>query len=205
MTKKLDVEYSSVVKLEEDIFYAGVNDHSTDLFEGMYNVPDGISYNSYVIKDEKIAVLDTVDANFCDEWLGNIKKILGKAQPDYLVIHHMEPDHSANILAFLKEYPSVQLVGNAKTFVMIKEYFGFDVKNCVKVEDGGLLRLGRHTLKFVFAPLVHWPEVMVSYDEFAKILFSADAFGTFGALDRDVPWDDEARRYYIGIVGKYGV
>lgn len=192
-------------KVENDIFYAGVNDHSIDLFEGMYKVPDGISYNSYVIVDEKIAVLDTADAHFGKEWLYNVREALGGRQPDYLVIHHMEPDHSANIQNFLKEYPNVQVVGNTKTFTMIKEYFGFDVNNSYKVEEGSILNLGRHSLRFVMAPLVHWPEVMVSYDELSGIVFSADAFGKFGALDVNQPWDDEARRYYIGIVGKYGV
>lgn len=192
-------------KVENDIFYAGVNDHSIDLFEGMYKVPDGVSYNSYVIVDEKIAVLDTADAHFGKEWLYNVREALGGRQPDYLVIHHMEPDHSANIQNFLKEYPNVQVVGNTKTFTMIKEYFGFDVNNSYRVEEGSILNLGRHSLRFVMAPLVHWPEVMVSYDELSGIVFSADAFGKFGALDVNQPWDDEARRYYIGIVGKYGV
>lgn len=192
-------------KVENDIFYAGVNDHSIDLFEGMYKVPDGVSYNSYVIVDEKIAVLDTADAHFGKEWLYNVREALGGRQPDYLVIHHMEPDHSANIQNFLKEYPNVQVVGNTKTFTMIKEYFGFDVNNSYKVEEGSILNLGRHSLRFVMAPLVHWPEVMVSYDELSGIVFSADAFGKFGALDVNQLWDDEARRYYIGIVGKYGV
>ncbi len=191
--------------VEKDIYYVGVNDHSVDLFEGMYKVPDGMSYNSYIIKDEKVAVLDTVDAAFGKEWMTNVKAVLGDSQPAYLVVHHMEPDHSANILAFIKEYPSVQVVGNAKTFTMIKEYFGFEVKNALTVGEGSILSLGRHSLRFVMAPLVHWPEVMFSYDETDKILFSADAFGKFGALDVQQPWDDEARRYYIGIVGKYGV
>ena len=191
--------------VEKDIYYVGVNDHAVDLFEGMYKVPDGMSYNSYIIKDEKVAVLDTVDAAFGKEWMTNVKAVLGDSQPAYLVVHHMEPDHSANILAFIKEYPSVQVVGNAKTFTMIKEYFGFEVKNALTVGEGSILSLGRHSLRFVMAPLVHWPEVMFSYDETDKILFSADAFGKFGALDVQQPWDDEARRYYIGIVGKYGV
>ena len=191
--------------VEKDIYYVGVNDHAVDLFEGMYKVPDGMSYNSYIIKDEKVAVLDTVDAAFGKEWMTNVKAVLGDSQPAYLVVHHMEPAHSANILAFIKEYPSVQVVGNAKTFTMIKEYFGFEVKNALTVGEGSILSLGRHSLRFVMAPLVHWPEVMFSYDETDKILFSADAFGKFGALDVQQPWDDEARRYYIGIVGKYGV
>ena len=191
--------------VEKDIYYVGVNDHAVDLFEGMYKVPDGMSYNSYIIKDEKVAVLDTVDAAFGKEWMTNVKAVLGDSQPAYLVVHHMEPDHSAKILAFIKEYPSVQVVGNAKTFTMIKEYFGFEVKNALTVGEGSILSLGRHSLRFIMAPLVHWPEVMFSYDETDKILFSADAFGKFGALDVQQPWDDEARRYYIGIVGKYGV
>lgn len=192
-------------KIDEGIFYVGVNDHSIDLFEGMYKVPAGMSYNSYVIVDEKIAVLDTADAHFGDEWLANVREVLGDRQPNYLVIHHMEPDHSANIQNFLKVYPNVQVVGNAKTFTMIKEYFGFDVNNAVTVGEGSVISLGKHSLRFVMAPLVHWPEVMVSLDEASGALFSADAFGKFGALDVDQPWDDEARRYYIGIVGKYGV
>ncbi len=191
--------------VEKDVFYVGVNDHSVDLFEGMYCVPDGISYNSYVIADEKVAVLDTVDAAFGAEWLENIRKALGGRQPDYLVVHHMEPDHSANIFAFLKEYPSARVVGNAKTFTMIKEYFGKEPENKLAVSEGETLSLGRHTLRFITAPLVHWPEVMFSFDEADGILFSADAFGRFGALDVPAPWDEEARRYYIGIVGKYGV
>lgn len=191
-------------KVENNIYCIGINDHSIDLFEGMYKVPDGISYNSYVILDEKVAVLDTADAHFGEQWLNDVKEVLGGRQPDYLVIHHMEPDHSANIQNFLKVYPNVQVVGNAKTFVMIKEYFGFDVNNTVKVDEGSVLKLGKHSLRFVMAPLVHWPEVMVSYDEHSKVVFSADGFGKFGALDVDQPWDDEARRYYIGIVGKYG-
>ena len=192
-------------KIDEGIFYVGVNDHSIDLFEGMYKVPAGMSYNSYVIVDEKIAVLDTADAHFGDEWLANVREVLGDRQPTYLVIHHMEPDHSANIQNFLKVYPNVQVVGNAKTFTMIKEYFGFDVNNAVTVGEGSVISLGKHSLRFVMAPLVHWPEVMVSLDEASGALFSSDAFGKFGALDIDQPWDDEARRYYIGIVGKYGV
>ena len=191
-------------KVENDIYCIGIIDHSIDLFEGMYKVPDGISYNSYVILDEKVAVLDTADAHFGEQWLNEVKEVLGGRQPDYLVIHHMEPDHSANIQKFLKAYPNVRVVGNAKTFVMIKEYFGFEVKNSCKVDEGSVLKLGKHSLRFVMAPLVHWPEVMVSYDEHSKVVFSADGFGKFGALDVDQPWDDEARRYYIGIVGKYG-
>ena len=194
-----------MLNIADGIFYVGVNDHAIDLFEGMYKVPNGVSYNSYVIADEKVAVLDTVDAHYGDEWLKNVKEALGSREPDYLVVHHMEPDHSANIQKFIKEYPNVRIVGNAKTFVMIKEYFGFEVKNACKVEEGSVISLGKHSLRFVMAPLVHWPEVMVSYDEYVKTVFSADGFGKFGALDADEPWDDEARRYYIGIVGKYGV
>ena len=191
--------------IEKNIYYVGVNDHAVDLFEGMYKVPDGISYNSYVIVDEKVAVLDTVDAAYGDQWLKNVREALGGRQPDYLVIHHMEPDHSANIQNFLKIYPDVQVVGNVKTFTMIGEYFGADVKNKLTVGEGSVLELGRHSLKFVTAPMVHWPEVMISYDELTGTAFTADAFGRFGALDVDMPWEEEARRYYIGIVGKYGV
>ena len=191
--------------IEKNIYYVGVNDHAVDLFEGMYKVPDGISYNSYVIVDEKVAVLDTVDAAYGDKWLKNVREVLGGRQPDYLVIHHMEPDHSANIQNFLKIYPDVQLVGNVKTFTMIGEYFGIDVKNKLTVGEGSVLELGRHSLKFVTAPMVHWPEVMISYEGLTGTAFTADAFGRFGALDVDMPWEEEARRYYIGIVGKYGV
>ena len=191
--------------IEKNIYYVGVNDHAVDLFEGMYKVPDGISYNSYVIVDEKVAVLDTVDAAYGDQWLKNVREALGGRQPDYLVIHHMEPDHSANIQNFLKIYPDVQVVGNVKTFTMIGEYFGVDVKNKLTVGEGSVLELGRHSLKFVTAPMVHWPEVMISYEELTGTAFTADAFGRFGALDVDMPWEEEARRYYIGIVGKYGV
>ena len=191
--------------IEKNIYYVGVNDHAVDLFEGMYKVPDGISYNSYVIVDEKVAVLDTVDAAYGDQWLKNVREVLGGRQPDYLVIHHMEPDHSANIQNFLKIYPDVQVVGNVKTFTMIGEYFGIDVKNKLTVGEGSVLELGRHSLKFVTAPMVHWPEVMISYEGLTGTAFTADAFGRFGALDVDMPWEEEARRYYIGIVGKYGV
>lgn len=188
----------------------GVNDRKVDLFEGMYVVPNGVSYNSYVILDEKIAVLDTVDAHFGDEWLANLEKTLGDKTPDYLVVLHMEPDHSANIARFARAYPSAKIVGNVKTFAMMSAYFGaeFDKLTAGRkhtVAEGDTLSLGEHKLTFVFAPMVHWPEVMVAYDGFDKALYSADAFGKFGALDCDEPWDDEARRYYIGIVGKYGV
>lgn len=189
----------------KDTHYVGVNDHTTDLFEGIYRVPQGVSYNSYVITDDKIAVMDAVDEHFGDEWIANIKAVLGDRQPDYIIIQHMEPDHSANALRFAEEYPSVRIVGNAKTFVMLSEYFGTDFADRrVVVGDGDVLSLGRHELHFVFAPMVHWPEVMVTYDALTNTVFSADGFGKFGALDVEQPWDDEARRYYIGIVGKYG-
>lgn len=195
-----------MVKVTENILYVGVNDHVTDLFEGMYKVPNGVSYNSYVIKDEKIAVMDTVDKNFGKEWLENVEKALDGKAPDYLVVLHMEPDHSANILTLTEKYPQMKIVGNSKTFVLIQEYFGKDFsERRVEVKDSDELPLGKHTLKFVFAPMVHWPEVMFAYEPTEKILFSADAFGKFGALDVEEDWVDEARRYYIGIVGKYGV
>lgn len=190
--------------LNGDIYQIGVTDRQVDLFEGMYSVPDGVTYNSYLVKDEKIAVLDSVDGNFGKEWLENAEKVLCGAQPDYLVVQHMEPDHSASIGQFVKKYPAVKVVGNDKTFVMLGEYFGEGFpENRVVVADGDELALGKHTLKFVFAPMVHWPEVMFSYDKYAKTLFSADAFGKFGAGGGE--WLSEARRYYIGIVGKYGV
>ena len=195
-------------KITNDIIYVGVNDHNIDLFEGQYVVPNGIAYNSYVIKDEKIAIMDTVDKNFIHEWLDNISEALDGKNPDYLVIQHMEPDHSANILNFLKVYPNCTLVGNAKIFKMMVQFFGKEIEkyleNKVVVNDMGTLSLGKHTLTFVFAPMVHWPEVMVTYDSYDKVLFSADGFGKFGALDVEEDWVDEARRYYIGIVGKYG-
>lgn len=195
-------------KITNDIIYVGVNDHNIDLFEGQYVVPNGIAYNSYVIKDEKIAIMDTVDKNFIHEWLDNISEALDGKNPDYLVIQHMEPDHSANILNFLKVYPNCTLVGNAKIFKMMNQFFGKEIEkyleNKVVVNDMDTLSLGKHTLTFVFAPMVHWPEVMVTYDSYDKVLFSADGFGKFGALDVEEDWVDEARRYYIGIVGKYG-
>ena len=191
-------------KVTNDIFYVGVNDHQIDLFEGQYIVPNGMAYNSYVIKDELICVMDTVDAHFTDEWLKNIKEVLGKEKPTYLVVQHMEPDHSANIINFLKEYPNTFVVGNSKTFKMMEQFFHEEIKHKLVVEDGNSLNLGKHTLTFVFAPMVHWPEVMVTYDSFDKVLFSADGFGKFGALDVEEDWACEARRYYIGIVGKYG-
>lgn len=189
----------------EDIRYVGVNDHEIDLFEGQYAVPQGMAYNSYVILDEKIAVMDTVDARFGAQWLENIATVIGRREPSYLVVQHMEPDHSANIRRFLERYPGAALVGNAKTFVMLDQFFPeLPRATRLTVKDGEELCLGAHTLRFLFAPMVHWPEVMVTYDEKDRALFSADGFGKFGALDVDAPWDDEARRYYIGIVGKYG-
>lgn len=189
----------------KDIFYVGVNDHSIDLFEGQYTVPNGMAYNSYLIVDEKIAVTDTVDAAFCKEWLNNISETLNGRNPDYLIVQHMEPDHSANIINFIEKYPETTVVANAKAFDMMENFFDASViKNRLVVKDGDTLCLGAHTLTFVFAPMVHWPEVMVTYDAHDKVLFSADAFGKFGALDTDEDWACEARRYYIGIVGKYG-
>ena len=189
----------------EDIRYVGVNDHEIDLFEGQYAVPQGMAYNSYVILDEKIAVMDTVDARFGGQWLENIAAVIGRREPEYLVVQHMEPDHSANIQRFLERYPGATLVGNAKTFVMLDQFFPQLPKAArLTVKDGEALCLGAHALRFLFAPMVHWPEVMVTYDEKDRALFSADGFGKFGALDVDAPWDGEARRYYIGIVGKYG-
>ena len=194
------------MKITEDIIYVGVNDHDVDLFEGQYIVPNGMAYNSYVIRDEKIAVMDTVDGRFAEEWLANIEKALDGATPDYLIVQHMEPDHAANIQVFAEKYPSAQIVGNAKTFTMMKNFFhGLELDGkTVEVKNGETLNFGKHELTFVFAPMVHWPEVMVTYDSSDKVLFSADGFGKFGALDVDEDWDCEARRYYIGIVGKYG-
>lgn len=193
------------MKITKDIKYVGVNDHEVDLFEGQYIVENGMAYNSYVITDEKVAVMDTVDANFKDEWLNNIKKVLGDREPDYLIIQHMEPDHSANIANFMQVYKNTKVVSTAKAFAMMKQFFGTDfAERQVVVNDGDTLSLGSHTLTFVFAPMVHWPEVMVTYDSTDKVLFSADGFGKFGALDADEEWDCEARRYYIGIVAKYG-
>lgn len=194
-------------RLTNDIYYIGVNDHQLDLFEGQYDVPNGMAYNSYIISDSKIAVFDTVDRNFTDEWLDNIKEVLADRSPDYLIVQHMEPDHSANLLSFITEYPSAVIVGNAKTFAMIANFFPeLDLSGRkLEVKDGDTLSLGSHELKFIFAPMVHWPEVMFTYDSTDKTLFSADAFGKFGALDVDEDWACEARRYYFGIVGKYGV
>ena len=192
--------------ITNDIRYVGVNDHQVDLFEGQYVVPNGMAYNSYVILDEKVAVMDTVDQNFGDEWLANIRAELGDRQPDFLVVHHMEPDHSANIDFFLKAHPEATVVSSAKAFTMMKQFFGTDYADRrIVVGEGDTLCLGRHTLTFVTAPMVHWPEVIVSYDSCDKVLFSADGFGKFGALDVEEDWACEARRYYIGIVGKYGM
>lgn len=190
--------------ITKDIIYVGVNDHQVDLFEGQYIVPNGMAYNSYVIMDEKIAIMDSVDKNFGEEWLANIEKALNGRKPDYLVIQHMEPDHSANIMTLVEKYPDVTLVGNAKTFVMFNQFFHTDVANKLVVKEKDTLSLGNHTLTFVMAPMVHWPEVMVTYDSTDKVLFSADGFGKFGALDVEEEWACEARRYYFGIVGKYG-
>jgi len=191
--------------ITNDIRYVGVNDHQVDLFEGQYVVPNGMSYNSYVILDEKVAVMDTVDQNFTQEWLDNVAAVLDGRKPDYLVVHHMEPDHSANIANFLAAYPEATVVSSAKAFVMMKNFFGSDYADRrIVVGEGDTLPLGKHTLTFVTAPMVHWPEVIVSYDSCDKVLFSADGFGKFGALDVEEDWACEARRYYIGIVGKYG-
>lgn len=191
--------------ITNDIKYIGVNDHNIDLFEGQYVVENGMAYNSYAILDEKIAIMDTVDARFTQEWLNNIKNTLDNKNPDYLVVQHMEPDHSANILNFMKVYPNTKIVSSAKTFVMMKNFYGEDFKdNQIVVGEGDTLSLGHHILKFITAPMVHWPEVIVTYDSYDKVLFSADAFGKFGALDVEEDWACEARRYYVGIVGKYG-
>ena len=193
------------MKITQDIQYVGVNDHEIDLFEGQYDVPNGMAYNSYAIMDEKIAIMDTVDARFCEEWLKNIENALQGRAPDYLVVQHMEPDHSANIATFMRAYPAARIVSSAKAFVMMKNFFGTDFADRqVVVGEGVSLSLGKHELTFVTAPMVHWPEVIVTYDSADKVLFSADGFGKFGALDADEDWACEARRYYIGIVGKYG-
>ena len=192
-------------KVTEDIIYVGVNDHEVDLFEGQYDVPNGMSYNSYVVLDEKVAVFDTVDAHFKDEWLANLEEAFAGRTPDYLIVQHMEPDHAANIANFAEKYPEAKIVGNAKTFPMMKQFFGTDFADRqIVVKEGETLSTGKHNLTFVMAPMVHWPEVMMTYDTTDKIFFSADAFGKFGALDVEEEWDCEARRYYIGIVGKYG-
>ncbi len=193
------------MNITKDIIYVGVNDHNIDLFEGQYVVPNGMAYNSYVILDDKVAVMDTVDVNFTHQWLDNIKKALAGRQPDYLVVQHMEPDHSANIMNFIKTYPSAKIVSSAKAFAMMKQFFGTDFTDGrIVVGEGDTLNLGEHVLTFVTAPMVHWPEVIVTYDSKDKVLFSADGFGKFGALDVEEDWACEARRYYIGIVGKYG-
>ena len=193
------------MRITDDIIYAGVNDRSIDLFEGQYSVPNGMAYNSYVIVDDKIAVMDTVDAGFRHEWLDNIAEVLGERTPDYLIVQHMEPDHSANIVSFIDTYPQAKIVSSSKAFAMMKQFFGTDFTDKqIVIEEGSTLELGKHTLSFVAAPMVHWPEVMVTYDNRDKVLFSADGFGKFGALDVDEDWACEARRYYFGIVGKYG-
>lgn len=193
------------MNITEDIKYVGVNDHDIDLFEGQYQVENGMAYNSYVITDDKIAIFDTVDAHFSEEWLANIKNVLGDAKPDYLIIQHMEPDHSASIGIFMENYPDTTIVASAKAFTMMKQFFGTDyAEHQLVVKEKDTLELGKHTLTFVVAPMVHWPEVIMTYDSYAKVFFSADAFGKFGALDVEEDWACEARRYYFGIVGKYG-
>ena len=187
----------------KEVKYVGVNDRKIDLFEGLYEVPNGMSYNSYIILDEKIAVMDSVDAGFTNEWLKNIKSALGGRKPDYLVVQHMEPDHSANVTAFVKEFPGAKIVASSKAFAMMQNFFRTDFQdNRIVVSDGDCLPLGKHSLTFFTAPMVHWPEVIMTYDEADGILFTADAFGKFGALDINDEWIKEARRYYIGIVGK---
>ena len=193
------------MQIGNDILYVGVNDHIVDLFEGQYKVPNGMSYNSYLILDEKTAVMDTVDAKFTHQWLDNLTKALNGRSADFLIVQHMEMDHAANIAAFMDLYPQAKIVSSAKAFVMMKNFFGNDYADRrVEIAEGDTFSLGKHVLSFVAAPMVHWPEVMVTYDSFAKVLFSADGFGKFGALDVKEDWVDEARRYYIGIVGKYG-
>ncbi|MDD6442502.1 MAG: flavodoxin domain-containing protein [bacterium] len=194
------------MKVTNDIKYIGVNDHQIDLFEGQYIVPNGMAYNSYVIMDEKIAVMDSVETGFTKEWMENIQNVLGGRTPDYLIVHHMEPDHSANIVNFINQYPDVKIVASARAFTMMNNFFGIDfAEKQMVVGEGDILSLGKHQLTFLMAPMVHWPEVMMTYDSADKVLFSADAFGKFGALDVEEDWACEARRYYIGIVGKYGV
>lgn len=190
--------------ITDDVKYVGVNDHSIDLFEGQYKVPNGMAYNSYVILDQQIAVFDTVDARFGKQWFENLANLLGKRTPDYLIVQHMEPDHSANIAAFVEKYPNAAIVASSKAFAMMRQFFGKDFSNRIEVSEGSSLSLGKHQLAFVTAPMVHWPEVVVTYDATDKILFSADGFGKFGALDTEEDWACEARRYYFGIVGKYG-
>lgn len=194
------------MKISNTITYVGVNDHEIDLFEGQYMVENGMAYNSYVITDEKISVMDTVDVRFIEEWLNNVKKVIGSKQPDYLVVQHMEPDHSAGIRAFMETYPSATILASAPAFNMMKQFFGTDFADRkMVIKEGDTLSLGAHTLNFIAAPMVHWPEVMMTYDSLDKVLFSADGFGKFGALDVDEDWACEARRYYFGIVGKYGM
>ena len=194
------------MKISDSIFYVGVNDHDIDLFEGQYEVPNGMAYNSYVILDEKIAVFDSVDASKSEEWLDNLKNTLQEKQPDYLIVLHMEPDHSGSITKFVSAYPNTTIVSSSKAFTMMKNFFGTDFENNrIVVGDGDTLNLGTHSLSFYTAPMVHWPEVMLAYENTEKVLFSADAFGKFGALDADEDWACEARRYYFGIVGKYGM
>ena len=194
-----------MMEIAKDTFYIGVDDHDIDLFEGQYIVPNGISYNSYVIMDEKIAVMDTVDMRGEDEWISKLSEVLGGRKPDYLVVSHMEPDHSGSILRLVKEFPDVTLVGNAKTFTFMSQFFNIDLTDKkLVVKEGDTLKLGGHELSFIMAPMVHWPEVMVTYDSTSKILYSADGFGKFGTLDTDEDWTCEARRYYMNIVGKYG-
>ena len=191
------------MEITNDIKYVGVNDHQIDLFEGQYKVPNGMAYNSYVIMDEKVCVMDTVDQNFTHEWLDNIQNVLGNRKPDYLVVQHMEPDHSANIDNFMKTYSETTIVSSDKAFTMMENYFGKNYEDRrIVVKEGDELSLGKHTLTFITAPMVHWPEVIMTYDKYERALFSADAFGKFGALDVNEDWLDEARRYYIGIVGK---
>ena len=193
------------MKITEDIKYIGVNDHEIDLFEGQYDVPEGMAYNSYAIIDEKIAVMDTVDARFTEEWLGNINAQLQGRKPDYLVVQHMEPDHSSNIVSFTQAFPDAQIISSSKAFAMMKQFFGTDFNDKqIVVGEGDVVSLGKHQLQFITAPMVHWPEVIVTYDSCDKVLFSADGFGKFGALDVEADWACEARRYYFGIVGKYG-
>ncbi len=193
------------ISITNDIKYVGVNDHDVDLFEGQYVVPNGMAYNSYVVIDDKIAVMDTVDGRFAEEWLGNVKAVCGERKPDYLVVQHMEPDHSANIAFFMEKFPEAKVVSSSQAFRMMKNFFGTEFEDRrVVVKEGDTLELGKHKLAFVAAPMVHWPEVIVSYDTYDKVLFSADGFGKFGALDAQEDWACEARRYYIGIVGKYG-
>lgn len=193
------------MQISSSVKYVGVNDRDITLFEGQYQVENGMAYNSYVILDQKIAVVDGVDGNFSDEWLTNVKAVIGDKTPDYIIVQHMEPDHSASLDKFFKAYPDTVVVTNASALVMMKNYFGYAPKNSLAVKDGDTLSLGEHNLTFITAPMVHWPEVIMTYDSTDKILFSADGFGKFGALDADEDWDCEARRYYFGIVGKYGV